>query len=357
MSVAAPERRIRARRPFETLTARGRALRLGELARQHVGAWGLDGRSLKRLHHGFNTTYMAMGPGGEPLVVRVHRDGWRTGAMIDGELRWLERLAAAGHVIAPRPLRTTDGRTHVLATAPWVPGPRVVTVLGFVRGRLLAQGLTPARTRALGALLAHLHASTERWPAPDDAAFLRFDNPYAALPRRWPDLPSRLLPPARHDTFLRAEDRIQACFGRLRAEAPRRLCHLDLHPHNVVVTPSGALTPIDFDDCALAHPALDLGISLHYLRALDPTRPPEAHLADLLAGYTSVAPPPCDPATALTLAAARQLILVNHLCHESDPALAERLPAYLATAETRLSAFLAASGAGPTHAGAMKHLA
>jgi Ser/Thr protein kinase RdoA (MazF antagonist) len=335
------------RRPFETLTPRGRVQRLRALAGTHLGAWGLAGAPLNRLHGGFNTTFMATTPEGSPVVLRVHRPGWRTSAMIDGELRWLERLATEGDIIAPRPLRTTDGHTHVAATSPGVPGPRVLSALGFVPGRVLARDLTPARTRDLGALLARLHVSTAAWPPPGDRAFLRFDHPYAALSRRWPDLPDDLLPPERRAVFLDAEAVILAGFERLRSAGPLRLCHLDLHPHNVVITASGALAPIDFDDCALAPPALDIGISLHYLRALDATRPPEAHLADLLAGYATVATPPCDAETALTLAAARQLILVNHLCHETDPALAELLPTYLATAEARLRALTDASPRTP----------
>jgi Ser/Thr protein kinase RdoA (MazF antagonist) len=256
--------------------------------------------------------------------------------MIRTELAWLEHLAATTSIIAPRPVPTRAGHPFVFARSPGVPDGRIISALRFVHGRLVGAKSSRKLAGSIGALAADLHVSTASRPELGSGV-PPAHGLYTMIPRIWADLPPTLLTSRRRAILLAAEARIGACLESLATGDSVRLCHLDLHPHNLVRTPSGQLAPIDFDDCARAHPALDLGIALHYLRAHAPDAPLPVLCDELLAGYATRSTPPADSATVRTLADARQLMLLNQLCSETNPTLAAKLPDYVELAVRRLS--------------------
>lgn len=329
-------------RDYLELTARGQVARLRRVAAEAVRAHGLPVGPMPMLAHGENTTFRLDAPSGRVLV-RVHRHGYHSPNQIESELAWLAALGTTG-LGAPVPRRYPDGRGVQVFGGAGLDAPRAVTVLRWVEGRHVARGAGGARLyRALGALMAGLHAHARAWSRPPEFERVAWDGPLTGAPH-WGDA---LALPGLDDTDRAMITQGLAAVRRALAAAPRGpddwgLVHADLHTKNVLWGPSG-LVPLDFDDCGFGWFAYDLAVPMVDL----PARPAE-RLGWMVAGYETVRPlPPRWLALVPTLITARVLSLAAWLVSRSDnPALAahhavvrERLrravPAYLSGALAR----------------------
>ncbi len=169
----------------------------------------------------------------------------------------------------PRELDLPDGTRHWTLISDWIEGEA-------------ARPRTPQLVRELGALTAGLHALNlappTHWTGPIYDANWLWCWWHSEAPR-WltTEEVERCLPAvARTAAFLDAE-----------ADA-ERIIHSDLHFGNVLKTASG-LAVLDFDDCAVAHPAFDLALTEgELLDEEDPT----PLLAAYRAGYSATSGQP-----------------------------------------------------------------
>lgn len=315
-------------RPFEQLGKIGQSRRLRALAQVALTHFPIGPARLHLINDYFNTLFRVDAAHAR-YVLRVHRTRSRTPDGLRAELEWLSLLAAMpGAPPVPRPVSTHDGRQMIDVAHPGVPEPRTVSLFHWQEGRILGDALTPAHTMQLGRITRWLHDHADAF-RPLEPLAPRGDTLYDGEPEvlwSWPTSPT-----------LRA--RLQAaherCVGLFEcyADRPRQLCHMDLHPGNLLRTASG-LALLDFDDSGVTWPAYDLGISAFYLRVL----PKGAALLDgLRAGYGPAFPPDED-LYGFTLA--RQLRLLNSLLQETDPRMRGMVPEYLHRVEQRLGRWL-----------------
>ncbi|WP_437541113.1 phosphotransferase [Sorangium sp. So ce367] len=203
------------------------------------------------------------------FVLKLGDPGRRSLDAVEAECEWLEYLTANGVRAAPA-IRAADGSYAALLGGPG----RAVCVRAYAKAPgapLCADDLTRDVATAWGRLLGRLHAATKVYVPPsarrrhawhEDGDFTRARE---------------LLPEDERDPI---GGRLERLVAELRALPADRdafgLVHTDAHFGNVLKD-RGALTLIDFDDCAYEWFASDLGIVLFYVAIdpLGPGRPPE----------------------------------------------------------------------------------
>lgn len=225
-------------------------------------------------------------------ALRLHRIGYQTEAAIRSEIWWSGALHDAGLPV-PRPLALADGDTLLR-----LPSGRLASAVGWIGGVPLGAAGVPLaggardqtdRHCALGALLARVHAESDRLTLPVWFTRPRWDRDglvgEAPFWGRFWDHPA--LDPDEAAIARRARDLLRE---RLADAPPIGLIHADVLRENVLVDgPSLAL--IDFDDAGFGYRPYDLGTVLSQ-NQFEPHLPAIAEaLAD---GYA--AQRPLDPA-------------------------------------------------------------
>lgn len=316
---------------FEDLDKAAQTARCEAIARTAFVAWGDVLGPLALLSDGFNTNFLGDSDRGR-VVIRVHRRDLRGEGGLITEQRWTDALRASG-LRVPEVLSTRAGtpfldRGQDQGHDRDPTEPRHVSVIAYREGKVLAESLSvdgdeselmPALFE-LGSLAATLHAHTEHHHELDHLA----PGLIAPLGSAPAVLTEDHLDPVLWSLYREALYECHAVFAT--QTAPLQLCHADLHAGNVLLTEHGVAL-IDFDDCAMTWPGLDLGIAAFYLRVMPfgPDRPPpdrdtfERRLAEFRRGYTTLRPWPVSDRDLATFVVARQLSLLNLLAQEQDP--------------------------------------
>lgn len=263
--------------------------RLGTAA---LHAWGLAAQPIGLIKYRENAVFRVGAADRPQAVLRIHRPGYRSDAMIRAEAAWMRALAADGFA-TPAVVPTRAGDVLAVASGDGVPEPRQCDVIAWIGGRPLGSlergvDLDAAGVRAayatIGRLAARLHEHAARWHRPDgferpvwDVDSLVGDSP--AFGRFWE---LEVLDDAQRTVLLGARDRVRA---RLQALGPvRQLVHGDLIPDNVLVD-GERLNVIDFDDCGWSWPLFELATSVFPLLVGGGF---DAGLEGFLAGYGEV---------------------------------------------------------------------
>jgi len=270
--------------------------RLRRLAATAAAALGFSGARVRLLHDGYNVTYR-VDVGGERYALRVTRPG-PTLAHVRAELVWVAALAGDTGLRLASPVGCVEVGGRVCVLNRWVTGAQ--------RGR----GLTPNMLAAVGRVMARMHDQAEGWTPPGG-----WSRP--VLDEVWMGAPSPLdaLEPRTRAAFAEAAERLAPLLKRLVAQQAFVL-HADLHQGNYRFDPGLAVGVLDFDDCALGHPAQDIAITAYYLQRF----PHYAALSDALRrGYCELRRWPTDPEIHEALLIWRVLSLCAHLnAHASE---------------------------------------
>jgi Ser/Thr protein kinase RdoA (MazF antagonist) len=264
--------------------------RLREGAAGLVHEWGLSGNtSVQLLEISENATFRADDPGAAgPIVLRVHRPGYRTAAEIESELAWIQALRADGIVRTPKPLERASGG-HI-ATFPTEQGPREVVAFEFMSGRQPSAADNLVRGfHDLGALSARLHGHARRWARPP--GFRRKSWNYATTigdTPLWGDWRAGLgLSAAGRRVLEEAASRLETIIAKYGTGTDRfGLIHADLRLANLLVD-GDRIAVIDFDDCGFGWFGFDFAAAVSFIEE-DP-RIPEL-MASWVDGYETVAP-------------------------------------------------------------------
>jgi hypothetical protein len=263
-----------------------------------VGRWGL--RDLEPLAAGLEfSTFRAVGPGGDPVVVRVPLGGRYqsnandphvdTRALLVWEDRVTRYLAGNGIPVAG-PVRLVLGEPDALIS------------------RYVPDDGGDADPVGLGALLARLH----RLPPPPDAPVAAGGLPLPRLlpnriGRRWhelallvPDLPPRPSP---------------ARLAALLAGRPGgSLLHMDVRAANLRTVGGTVLALLDWSNALVGDPALELARLTEFARLPDNG----LDVTGVLAGY-GPAPDPDDPAFLVYRLDAAVMLAVVFVSETPDP--------------------------------------
>lgn len=293
---------------------------MSELIARALPVYGLPpDRPLTLLNRSENETWRA-----GPLVLRLHRQGYHTGAEIASELDWLSALQGLPGLRAVRPVAGAQGMVTELDG-------RFIVAFAPIQGQELQPGDELTRHFApLGEITARLHLHARQWAKPAGFTRKRWDVETILGPRphwgHWREAKgldpqgAGLLQKATDDLACRLQDYGTGTevFG---------LIHADLRLANLMVDDEG-LTAIDFDDCGFGWWVYDLAAALSFIET-DPRLP------DLIArwceGYTRIAPlGPGDRAMIPALIFLRRVLLTAWLSTRADSDTAQSLggPAY-----------------------------
>jgi Ser/Thr protein kinase RdoA (MazF antagonist) len=255
------------------------------LAFDALRAYVLDVERVTLVADDWNATFRAESAAGETYAVRVYLPHRRSDDEIRTEVAWMEALAADGSTRVPRPLRAADGSAFVRVDGSG--GSRRVAVFSWAPGERLGDDPPARLVSAFGEGVARLHQHGRSF---DGVRGLRtWDRPFphggGAV---FDDANADVVEAGARGVFERATRATEAAIQRLRRDEPPRVVHGDLHQDNVLVDDIG-LWFIDFDDCALAWPVQDIGVSMWELADDEATWPLRGAFRE---GYEAIAPWP-----------------------------------------------------------------
>lgn len=292
-------------RSFAALTVRGQDRRLRKLAQCALAAYGLRDAQLRLLSRGHNTMFRVEDAGGRRYVLRMQRSGWGTPESVRSEMMWLSALHRDMPRIAPVPMNTVEGDLLTVAAVDGVPEPRICALFGWIDGRFLDAGLTPAHLERVGAFMAQLQLHGSRLAPPNGFVRGRLYSLTGAANRDSRSGGALAREDAHdHDDEAAAvrlvgqvcspQDaaRVEALLDRIHATQREvgydpdvyGLIHADLHQRNYLFR-NGAVAAIDFDDCGYGHYLYDMAVTLSEVQQRTNTA---ALRAAFLTGYRSV---------------------------------------------------------------------
>ena len=313
-----------AKAEFARLSNRAQVASLARVAERALVEYGLAGSALKKVNHGFNTTFRVDSPDGRrtALRVNVNSKGWP--GKLAAETAWIEALAVETDLSVPRPVRTTDGRLHTEVAWEGSDWMLPVALYTWLPGSLLGLDAPVERYRRLGEAMATMHRHGSAWRPPEGAVMQTFEDPLIGEPWRLPE------EAAFRETLARAD----AALSRLKA-FPVQPIHYDVHPWNVMSN-RGRLSVFDFDDALFGWPELDVSVSTYYLRRSDQgPGPEEAFLAGV--GFDRMRITAEDTEA---LIAGRALLLANDILGSVTKELLAESEQYLQVTRKRLEHFL-----------------
>jgi Ser/Thr protein kinase RdoA (MazF antagonist) len=235
---------------------------IADEAEAAAALWG--GKIVRLIKHRENAVFEMALPQGR-AALRLHRMGYQSAVAIRSELWWAGALADAG-IAVPAPQAALSGETLVTLT-----NGRHCSAIAWVAGQPLGEAGVPytddletltARHRALGKLMAQVHAATAQLTLPDwftrshwDADGLTGDDPFWG--RFW-EHPLLTKPEA--TALIAARDYLRGWLQALPAPDLGPI-HADVLRENVLVDGS-RLSLIDFDDSGIGYRLYDLGTTM-----------------------------------------------------------------------------------------------
>lgn len=260
---------------YRDLTRRGRLHRLRKLAESALAAYGPTGGSLSFIQYTANIIYRVdeLGAGrikdysspyhSNRYVMRIH--AMDDAEAIESELNWLYALNREAGLSVPAPVLTTDGKLLTNVVTRGVPNGRIVSLLRWMDGQRLNQGLCPKHLTALGQMVAQLHTFSADWRPPTGFTRPEWD---------WDSqLGGSMFDYSREELIAFMPSKFQEPFQAVSQEAKRTmeslgkgrdaygLIHADLYPENVLFR-AGKAFPIDFEDCGYGYWMWDIAVAL-----------------------------------------------------------------------------------------------
>lgn len=251
-----------------------------------------------RLRSGDNAYLVKLSPSDEdPMIVQL-----QTACM-----EHLERSAPGLPV--QRIVRSVDGDSEVLVPSSGGPFDRVLRVMRFMPGQLLASETpTAVQLRSVGASLARLNLALQSFDHPRADRLLLWDLKHFSRMR---PLLEHVHDPTRRsvaeDIFDQFDEGVAPLLGSLTSQ----VVHGDFSPFNVLVsskTPDYVTGIIDFGDAVRTPVIFDISVTMANLLGAEPDRPWERAL-EVLQGYQRVHPLPVHELAALPITAPARLLL------------------------------------------------
>ena len=317
------------------------------IARQSLPRWGLKPNAIELVSRSENTVFRLDMPDGQRYALRIHRPGYHTLPELESELLWTQALNDAG-IRVPVGVRTLDGPGYATIPTPDGESSRAVGLVNWLEGELLSSVIdaeTDESTivehfRQIGQVLAAMNNQASEWTPP--AGFTRhaFDVPgYVGESPFWGrfwDIPP--LTAAQRELLSQAREGIRETLSEYgKDRGTYSMIHADLHAHNILIDPSGALQAFDFDDAGFGWHQYDLAVVLFGLEEL----PYFAAISDaLVAGYRSIRPFSDEALSLLPLfLLIRRLVLISWQWERPELGRRNGIEAYIVDACERVDAF------------------
>lgn len=266
-----------------------------DMAERALPHWGIEPERIDLVANAENCVFRVKVPDSGAYVLRIHRPGYHSLAELESETVWTRALSDEGISVSVG-LPTLNGRTYAAIPTPDGDSTRFVGMIEWVEGRILNDEIEhepdqiATRFEQIGRIAARVHNQASAWSPPPGFVRHHFDVPgfVGEMPfwgRFW-EVP--ILRPQQRAVLLRARDGIESILGDY-GKGPEiySMIHADLHPKNFVVTDSGRLHVIDFDDAGFGWHQYELAVALCELED-------EPYFAEiqqaLVTGYRTVRP-------------------------------------------------------------------
>ena len=263
-------------KPYRNLTRLGRLRRMRRLAEKALERYGMAGARLVFLQYEGNVVFRVDVPKSGPskrgiqprpagrYVLRIHTS--RNIEGIASELTWLAALRHEGGLPVPEPMLTQDGELLTTMSTPGDTRDWHVSLMHWVRGRRLGEGISPGHARAWGEALGRLHKFAAGWRPPED--FTRMYLGWSGLygqdgGLRYPaEELVAWMPPRYREAFHTVTSKVRRVMNDL-GEGPDAfgIVHGDMYLENVLFRAGDAYI-IDFDDCGFGYWMYDIGVAL-----------------------------------------------------------------------------------------------
>lgn len=297
---------------YNTLTQRGKARRLRQLAQTALADYDLVVRNISLVSNEQNGIFRIDTHDKQKYILRVVLpDGGHDAAHITSEMIFLDKLSSFPDLNAPIPMKTKTGKWYTQANANGVPQSRYCVIYSWVNGVDLADRRRIDTWQQFGELSARLHDIANGLQMPRSFKILTYDSIFPFAEPCVMDKPDnrKHFTDEQWDTLQLAMSHIQSDIDTLYADKKGlRVTHGDLHQWNVRKY-YNTLSPIDFEDLMWAYPVQDIATTLYYNRFAD-------NWAELFAafeaGYSRVLPFP-DWDAIETNMLARRIGLLNYI--------------------------------------------
>jgi Ser/Thr protein kinase RdoA (MazF antagonist) len=244
---------------------------VGQVAEAALPRWGLGGATLRMINHSENTTYLATpkstGPNGaQPVILRVHREGYHSVNGIKSELAWMHALQRESNVQTPQAIAGLDGEEIQSVAHPSLPRPRNCVLFHLIDGQEPAQENLIEPFKQLGEVTARTHIHSMGWKRPPYFERLSWDFEHSLGKQanwgHWEDGPD--MTPERRPILQRLVDTLERRLQRF-GKAPDRfgLIHADFRLANLLIH-EGNTRVIDFDDCGIGWFLYDAGTAVSF---------------------------------------------------------------------------------------------
>ena len=249
------------------------------ILQEAMGRYGIAPDQI-RLLDGFESFMYEFERGAEAYILRIGHSFRRSEDLIQGEVDWINYLAAGGATVA-RAVRSARG--NLVEAIDDGQGQRfLATAFERARGKPPWEvGWTDSLFETYGQLLGRMRALTVHYEPPRPA----WRRP------QWDDgimLEVEGYLPASEAVVVEKFWRLMDHLATLPRDARSYgLIHFDAHGGNLLIDPAGTITLFDFDDCNYSWFANDIAIVLFYIlldRALGPGST-ERFLTHFLRGY------------------------------------------------------------------------
>lgn len=267
------------------------------IAERALPCWGLKPDRIELVANAENCVFRVVMPDARTYVLRIHRPGYHSLAELESEIVWAQALSDAGISVSVG-LPTLDGRGYAEIPTPDGDSTRFVGLIDWIDGYVLEDEIErdvgpdriAARFEQIGRIAAMIHNQASSWSPPPGFVRHEFDAPGFVGDRpfwgRFWDVP--VLRAEQRAILIRARDGIKSALGAYDKSADiYSMIHADLHPKNFVVTASGDLHVIDFDDAGFGWHQYELATALCDLED-EPFF--ETILQALVAGYRTLRP-------------------------------------------------------------------
>jgi Ser/Thr protein kinase RdoA (MazF antagonist) len=256
-------------------------------ARQLLTCWGLDPETpVALINLSENATFSI----GGDLILRIHRQRYSSYEEIASELSWLAAVRTQAGVNTPEAVPNVSNETITSTYISSLDSHRFAVMFRRIAGREPQEGMMTELFEPLGALTARLHQHSLHWKRPPGFTRRTWNVSSAIGPQgHWGDW--------REGLGVGREER--RTLGALANQIEKRLSafgngtdrfgliHADLRMANLLVTASGDISVIDFDDSGFSWFGYDLGASLSFIE----DHPQRGELIESwCVGYRSVAP-------------------------------------------------------------------
>jgi Ser/Thr protein kinase RdoA (MazF antagonist) len=243
--------------------------------------FAIDPARLRELD-GFESFLYEYERDGEGFILRIGHSLRRSVEMIQGEVDWINHLAAGGAGVS-RAIFSASNRL-VEAIPDGQGGSFLATAFVKAPGRAPGnEDWTPGFCETYGRLLGRIHALSRVYDPPPGGRRPHWDDPLN-IADLW-----RYLPPGEEAARRSLNDVISHLRALPVEPAGYGLIHQDAHTGNLFLTEDGRITLFDFDDCCYGWYIYDIAMVLFYgvMWQPDPVAFTGYFMSHFLCGYRS----------------------------------------------------------------------